>query len=205
MIVSRKFLFYVLLIAGFLFVTESCSPTASSRTSKYSSVNKRSKKTSSSRSLTTYASKTRTTTKKTVEAPKTASAGTGLRSKIVSSAISFSGIKYKYGGKSPATGFDCSGFTNYVFNQNGISMSGPSHQLATLGPKIPAERLKPGDLVFFGDKNKISHVAIVAEHSSTNKLEVVHATTSAGVRVDNISNSDYWQSRFLYGVDVLSR
>jgi len=63
-------------------------------------------------------------------------------------------------------------------------------------------QLKEGDLVFFGSKRKVSHVAIVASVEK-NKIEVIHSTSSRGVVIDNISNSDYWQKRYLFGRDVL--
>jgi len=65
------------------------------------------------------------------------------------------------------------------------------------------KQLLPGDLVFFGDENRISHVAIVAE-TSDNHIQVVHATTSAGVKMDEITSSEYWSSRFLFGKDIIS-
>lgn len=126
------------------------------------------------------------------------------RDEIVLDALKYTGRTYKYGGKSPETGFDCSGFTSFVFNQHGIPVSGPSHQQATQGKQKKQTNLLPGDLVFFGEEDKISHVAIVASNNK-NELEVVHSTTSAGVKIDNISQSEYWQSKFLFGIDVISK
>jgi cell wall-associated NlpC family hydrolase len=75
--------------------------------------------------------------------------------------------------------------------------------LAKKGRNKSKEDLGPGDLVFFGDSDRISHVAIVASHNG-DSLTVIHATTSAGVKVDNINGSAYWESRFLFGRDILS-
>jgi len=126
-----------------------------------------------------------------------------LRTRIVESATSLTGTNYRFGGKSPETGFDCSGFTGYIFSRNGIPLSGPSDALAKKGRNKSKEDLGPGDLVFFGDSDRISHVAIVASHNG-DSLTVIHATTSAGVKVDNINGSAYWESRFLFGRDILS-
>ena len=57
---------------------------------------------------------------------------------------------------------------------------------------------------FFGNEQRISHVAIVSENLDK-KLKVVHATTSAGVKTDVITDYAYWESRFLFGKDILSK
>lgn len=190
--------FYILLAVTLIMA--SCNTSTHTRSSKYSSANKRQSRVYVSKEKKAYPT-AKPKSKKTY-APSDLSSD--RRQSIVQYALQYEGTKYRYGGKSPDTGFDCSGFTGYVFTQNGIPVSGPSQQLAQMGkPKI-MEQLMPGDLVFFGDKKKISHVGIVAERSK-NEIQVVHATTSAGVKVDEISNSDYWSSRFLYGRDILSK
>lgn len=125
------------------------------------------------------------------------------RSQIVSTAKKYIGKSYVYGGKKPSTGFDCSGFTAHVYKNNGISLSGPSHHQAKQGKRKSMRELKEGDLVFFGKKNKVSHVAIVTnvEH---NRIKVIHSTSSRGVVIDDISSSDYWKKRYLFGRDVLN-
>ena len=126
------------------------------------------------------------------------------RDDIVLTALKYTGRPYKSAGKSPDTGFDCSGFTSYVFNENGINISGPSDQQAKQGKPKDKQKLQPGDLVFFGNEERISHVGIVASHQGE-ELQIVHSTTSTGVKVDNITDSNYWQSRFLFGVDVIKK
>jgi len=106
------------------------------------------------------------------------------------------GKPYVYGGKKPSSGFDCSGFTAHVYNENGVSVSGPSYQQAKQGKKKSMRELKEGDLVFFGSGRKVTHVAIVAS-ADRDKLEVIHSTSSRGVVIDDISNSDYWKKRYL--------
>ena len=125
------------------------------------------------------------------------------RSKIVTTAKRYIGKSYVYGGKTPSTGFDCSGFTSHVFKNNGVDISGPSHQQARKGKKKSMGDLQEGDLVFFGRNNKVSHVAIVA-NVERNKIEVIHSTSSRGVVIDDITTSDYWQKRYLFGRDVLN-
>ena len=126
----------------------------------------------------------------------------GTRKSNVNTAKKYIGKPYKYGGKKPGSGFDCSGFTAHVFNQNGVNLSGPSYLQAKKGKKKSLRNLKIGDLVFFGRGSKVSHVAIVANVSNDN-VEVIHSTSSRGVVIDNISSSKYWQKRYLFGRDII--
>jgi len=125
------------------------------------------------------------------------------RTKIVSTAKKYIGKSYSYGGKKPSTGFDCSGFTSHVYKNNGVNVNGPSYQQAKQGKRKSMKELQKGDLVFFGKNNKVSHVAIVAD-VNLNKIKVIHSTSSRGVVIDDISSSDYWQKRYLFGRDVLN-
>ena len=125
------------------------------------------------------------------------------RNAIINDAMSYVGVRYLPGGRKPETGFDCSGFTSFVFNRNNIPLHGPSDKQANLGKQKAKSDLSPGDLVFFGDKHRISHVAIVVKND-IEKLEVVHATTSAGVKKDEINLSKYWKQRFLFGTDIIT-
>lgn len=179
----------------------SCSHQSSSRTSKYSSAKKRSQQRHTTKENDSYTYKNN---KKESKASGTSANVSLIRKEIVNSATQLTGTNYRAGGKSPETGFDCSGFTGYIFTQNGYKISGPSHQLATLGKPKSQKELMPGDLIFFGNADRISHVAIVSDHTD-DQLKVVHATTSAGVKEDEISKSEYWQTRFLFGRDLLSK
>ena len=125
-----------------------------------------------------------------------------LRLSVVASAERFIGMKYKWGGKSPKSGFDCSGFTSYVMQENGVNVQGASHHQSKLGKKVSKSKVAPGDLIFFGKGSKVSHVAIVKANNGES-LEVIHATSGSGVRVDDINNSNYWNKRYLYARQVI--
>lgn len=125
-----------------------------------------------------------------------------LRQSVVASAERFIGLKYKWGGKTPQSGFDCSGFTSYVMQENGVNVQGASHHQSKLGKKISKSKVAPGDLIFFGKGSKVSHVAIVKANTG-DSLEVIHATSGSGVRVDDINNSNYWNKRYLYARQVI--
>lgn len=185
-------------LGSFLTALNSCSSSKSGSLGHYSSVHKRSTKKSNTkeRRSARVAAYSKSNGSKNSEDM--------IRDEIVLSAMKYTGRDYKPGGKSPDTGFDCSGFTSYIFSQNGIPLSGPSHKQATLGKQKSKSSLLPGDLVFFGNEDRISHVAIVASNKKEH-LEIVHATTSAGVQIDNITDSEYWTDRYLFGVDIVSK
>jgi len=124
------------------------------------------------------------------------------RQNIVKIAKKNLGIKYKYGGNTPKTGFDCSGFTKYVFAKKGIELPRVSKDQAKVGRRVNLKHTTKGDLVFFGKRGKVSHVAIVSENKKGN-IYVIHSTSSKGVKIDNISTSNYWKPRILFARNVL--
>jgi cell wall-associated NlpC family hydrolase len=70
-------------------------------------------------------------------------------SQVVGIALQYLGIPYVWGGASPSTGFDCSGFVMYVFAQLGVSLPHHAASIYGYGTPVPYEQLAPGDLVFF--------------------------------------------------------
>lgn len=112
---------------------------------------------------------------------------------ILMSAFSLTGIKYKWGGSSPETGFDCSGFVRYVFQQAAnLTLPHGARALSQLGQKIPLDQLQPGDLVFFNTlKSAFSHVGIYVGDG-----RFIHAPSSGGgIHVVSM-NEAYWSKRF---------
>ena len=112
---------------------------------------------------------------------------------VLINALSLTGIKYKYGGNSPETGFDCSGFVRYVFQQAAsLTLPHGARALSQLGQAVPIEQLQPGDLVFFNTlKSTFSHVGI---YLGDNRF--IHAPSSGGgIHVVNM-NDEYWAKRF---------
>ena len=81
-----------------------------------------------------------------------------VSSEIIKIASEYLGIPYVWGGTTPS-GFDCSGFTSYVFRNFGVNLPRVSRSQATVGAKVDYANLQPGDLVFFGS-GSISHVGI---------------------------------------------
>lgn len=85
---------------------------------------------------------------------------TALRSKIVAYAKEFVGNPYVYGGTSLTKGADCSGFTQAVYRDQGISIPRTSRSQAAGGKKIALDKIKPADLIFYKKKGIINHVAL---------------------------------------------
>jgi len=84
---------------------------------------------------------------------------------VVQEAEQFLGVPYRWGGTSPTTGFDCSGFVQYVYGQLGISLPRTSEEQATVGTPVPSlAEAQPGDLVFYagsdGTPSSPGHVGI---------------------------------------------
>lgn len=127
---------------------------------------------------------TNTSSQKTTETVSVPASGNG--SSIVATAKKYLGYKYVYGGSSPSTGFDCSGFTSYVFKQHGISLNRTAAGQYSNGVAVSRANLQPGDLVMFG-KSGINHVAIYIGGG-----QIIHASTpSTGVRIDSLSTGYY--------------
>ena len=124
-----------------------------------------------------------------------------LRTDIIKTARKYQGSKYKYGGTTPK-GFDCSGFTSYVLLKNKVDLQRTSNAQSKEGKKIRVSAAQPGDFLFFGSKGKVSHVAIVTQNDAKG-LKVIHSTSSKGVIEQNITHSDYWQSRLLFARKIL--
>ena len=114
---------------------------------------------------------------------------------MVVSAMNFLGVRYKRGGNSAETGFDCSGFTRYVFeNSLGLVLPRRADQQAKNAglQDIKKDELKPGDLVFFNTMRRaFSHVGIYVGEG-----KFIHAPrTGAKVRIEDMG-AKYWAKRF---------
>ncbi len=116
-------------------------------------------------------------------------------SELVMSAMNFLGVRYRRGGNSAEQGFDCSGFTRYVF-ENSVGLVLPrraDQQARNAGLKdIKKDELRPGDLVFFNTMRRaFSHVGIYVGEG-----KFIHAPRAGGeVRVEDM-RAAYWTNRF---------
>jgi cell wall-associated NlpC family hydrolase len=141
-----------------------------------------------SRHRTASASSSRESTVAAATAVTVLSASSGSSARrVIPTAERYVGVPYKWGGTSPNTGFDCSGFVQYVFARHGVKLPRTSRQMAQVGTYMPPRfsALSPGDLAMFADDgSNISHVAIYAGNG-----RIIHATSSGGeVRYDDLDS-----------------
>ncbi|WFA10234.1 peptidoglycan-binding protein [Tissierella sp. Yu-01] len=119
-----------------------------------------------------------------------------LANNIIVTAKKYLGVRYSYGGSSP-NGFDCSGFTSYVYKQHGITLPRATTGQATFGTKVSKADLRTGDLVIFSNtyKSGPSHAGIYIDNG-----KFIHASSvgSGGVIISDL-NSNYYSSHFSYG------
>jgi cell wall-associated NlpC family hydrolase len=133
-------------------------------------------------------------------APSTASTAqsflSGMAGKagdVVVGALNLIGVRYRWGGSSPDSGLDCSGFVRYVFQDTlGMALPRRAEEMSRVGEKVRMSDLKPGDLVFFNTMRRtFSHVGI---YIGDNKF--VHSpSTGSTIRVDDLDDG-YWEKRF---------
>lgn len=117
--------------------------------------------------------------------------------RVISSARTYIGTPYKYGGTSRA-GMDCSGLLLNSFRAVQITLPRSSEAQSKVGTEIKMKDLEPGDLVFFATgnkKRKITHVGLVTEVKGERDVKFIHASSSLGVVETNIY-ANYYQERF---------
>lgn len=122
---------------------------------------------------------------------------------ILETARKFLGVKYIWAANGPSA-FDCSGFTKYVFKENGISLPRYSGHQANLGKKIKFKDLEKGDLVFFDtDKEftrRVNHVGIFI---GNNKF--IHASSAKKkVIITSFSKKKFYKEKFLYARRIIN-
>jgi cell wall-associated NlpC family hydrolase len=112
---------------------------------------------------------------------------------LINNAMQLIGVRYRWGGNTPQSGLDCSGFVRYVFNDTfGFLLPRKSAQMSKVGLQIGKEELQPGDLVFFNTmRHAFSHVGI---YVGDNKF--IHAPSRGkSIRVDDMTKI-YWEKRY---------
>ena len=121
------------------------------------------------------------------ESPPPSAAAAG----ILRTADSYRGVRYVWGGNTPREGFDCSGFTKYVFAKHGITLPRTSREQVRAGRAVAPDfrALRPGDLMMFAEPGEaISHVAIYAGNG-----RIIHASSSnGGVGYTDLNRGGDW-------------
>ena len=114
------------------------------------------------------------------------------------------GTRYRYGGTSVQSGFDCSGFVGYLFREElGMQLPRSTRELIKLdAPKVARSDLEPGDLILFNDRGRghVSHAGIYIGDD-----QFIHSSSrrSGGVRIDSLDDS-YWNRSYLQAKRVLA-
>ena len=117
----------------------------------------------------------------------------GSTESLIDNAMQLIGVRYRWGGNTPQSGLDCSGFVRYVFNDTfGFLLPRKSSQMSKVGLVVGKEELRPGDLVFFNTmRHAFSHVGI---YVGDNKF--IHAPSKGkSIRVDDMTKV-YWEKRY---------
>ena len=114
---------------------------------------------------------------------------------VVNYAKQYVGIKYVLGGKSPETGFDCAGFTKYVYKNFGYTLGSIASAQDSVGTDVNRDELQSGDLLLFlnEEKTKIGHTGVYIGNG-----DFVHAANpERGVVIDNLNTMSYYDTRFV--------
>lgn len=120
---------------------------------------------------------------------------------LIDTARAMMGTRYKYGGIAPQSGFDCSGFTRWVYEQHGIDLPRSSVEQFEMGRPVGIESLKPGDLVFFRirRRNQSLHVGIV-----TGAGTFIHSPNKGDRVREESFLQPYWVGRYIGARRVLN-
>lgn len=168
------------------YIAENLLSTTKQETSRSATATRTTAKTNTSTNTSKPVAQNATSTVTPNTATTTASSGTG--NSVVAYAKQFLGCRYVYGGTS-TSGFDCSGFTQYVYRHFGMSLNRTAAAQYSNGTAVTS--LQAGDLVMFG-KSGINHVGIYMGGNS-----FIHAAnTSRGVTIDSLS-SGYYKSNYV--------
>jgi hypothetical protein len=117
--------------------------------------------------------------------------------RVIQTALRYTGAPYSFGGTTP-NGFDCSGFTRFVFAQSGISLPRMADEQYEVGQWVASNRLQVGDLVFFATYEEgASHSGIYLGNG-----QFISATSSRGVAVNSLYTG-YWGARYIGARRVL--
>ena len=127
-----------------------------------------------------------------------------LADSVLEKGISLIGTRYRFGGSSVKTGFDCSGFIGYLFREElGMELPRSTRDMINIdAPLVERKALEPGDLVFFSTagRGRVSHAGIYLGDD-----QFIHSSSSrsGGVRIDSLDDR-YWKRTFIEAKRVLA-
>lgn len=116
------------------------------------------------------------------------------RELLLNEARKYIGTPYQWAGSTP-DGFDCSGYTSYLFKKTlSIDLKRRATDQYNDAKKVKRKHVQPGDLVFFDNGSGISHVGIIIS-TENDQIQMIHSSTSIGISIVNIDTSSYWKGR----------
>ena len=124
---------------------------------------------------------------------------------LLNYASKFKGTRYRRGSSSPK-GFDCSGFTSFVYGKFGYDLNRSSSAQVSNGEPVELDDLQPGDLVFFNGRaigKRIGHVGIVTKVNNDQSFEFIHSACGKGVTVSK-SEEAYYSRRYMGACRVIN-
>jgi len=123
---------------------------------------------------------------------------------VLNEASTYIGTPYRFGGTN-RSGIDCSAFVLNVFGEStGIELPRVAAEQAELGDKVEKQELQKGDLVFFSQGGRVSHVGIVQEVTPEGEIKFIHAATSRGVMISSLNDS-YWGRKFRFAKRIIKQ
>ena len=124
---------------------------------------------------------------------------------VIDEAMRYLGTPYRWGGKTPK-GFDCAGFTRYVYGKFGVSLPSAAAPQYRVGKQLKPGEICKGDLVFYGGRgnsHSIGHVGIVVSVDSSG-FRFIHSATSTGVCISS-SREPYYKKRYISACRIIDK
>lgn len=123
-----------------------------------------------------------------------------LPQKVVAFAQTLIGTPYNYACSAPSTGFDCSGFINYVFHHFNIEVPRSSVDFTNVGTEVVLEKTQPGDLILFTGTNSkvrsVGHIGLIVSND-TSGISFIHSSSGVEQSVIITRLNDRYMNRFV--------
>lgn len=159
--------------------------------------------------LNSFASETAVKAENAKSAVKNAHIATSIKitqkiDQILAEAETYLGTPYRYGGTT-RRGIDCSAFVLSVFGSAaGITLPRVAAAQSQEGERVEKSDLQRGDLLFFSQGSRISHVGIVESVSPEGEIKFIHAASSRGVMISTLNTDKYWSPRYRFAKRIVN-
>lgn len=137
------------------------------------------------------------------EKPRSSNKNDTKADKVINTALTFSGVRYKFGGTTKK-GMDCSGLLYVSFGEHDVQLPRTSIHMAEEGKKIRIKDVEKGDLLFFKTQKRakrINHVGMVVKVEG-DEIKFIHSSSSRGVTISSLREG-FWNSAFVKATRIL--